>query len=140
MNGRQASGSRRRWSEAFLGGVAGLGARMLLAGASRLLGFKRGPVAVLGGVAGVVGALVGGGLARRERRSGLEPPAEGTVKGAFEGANAVTALVPKWEAHPEEEPPPRRGPNGRERFERHEGRGRHELGRARGNGGPHVGR
>ena len=76
MNSRQASGPRRRWSEALLGGVAGLGARMLLAGAGRLLGFKRGPVAVVGGVAGVVGALVGGGLARRQRRSELGPPAE----------------------------------------------------------------
>jgi len=100
MNGGQASRSGKRWSEAFLGGVAGLGARVLLAGTARLLGFKRGPVAVVGGVAGVVGALVGGGLARRQRQFELEPPAEPAVS-----------------AHPKEEAVPRRGPNGRERFD-----------------------
>jgi len=106
MNSRQASGPQRRWSEALLGGVAGLGARMLLAGAGRLLGFKRGPVAVVGGVAGVVGALVGGGLARRRRSPELGPPAEPEVEpGSLEGEDSR-----------EDEAMPRRGPNGRERY------------------------
>ncbi|HEX8700505.1 MAG TPA: hypothetical protein VF815_16770 [Myxococcaceae bacterium] len=116
MNGRQASGAGRRWSEALLGGVAGLGARVLLAGAARMLGFKSGPVAVVGGVAGLVGALVGGGLARRQRRpegaEGAEAPGE---------VIRVTALDARWEAYPEAEEeelaPLRRGPNGRERLE-----------------------
>ncbi len=86
MNGMQASGAGGRFREAVLGSVAGLGARMVLAGAARLLGFKSGPVAVVGGMAGLVGALVGGGLARRQRR--FEP---GPTR-------------------------PRRGPSGRERY------------------------
>jgi len=106
MNSRQASGPERRWSEALLGGVAGLGARMLLAGAGRLLGFKSGPVAVVGGVAGVMGALVGGGLARRHRRPEPGPVAE----------HAVPQEALEWEASTEDEVTPPRGPNGRERY------------------------
>ncbi len=118
MDGRQASGSKRRWSEALLGGVAGLGARVLLAGAARLLGFKKGPVAVVGGVAGLVGALVGGGLARRQRRLEL---GQGEGEEASAETNGVTALPAQWEASPDEEERemalPRRGHNGRERLE-----------------------
>jgi hypothetical protein len=94
MNSRQASGPGRRWEEALLGSVAGLGARVLLGSAARLLGFKSNPVAV-GGMAGLVGALVGGRLARRQPRSEPEPP---------------EAPGPRAE-----ERAPRRGPNGRER-------------------------
>ena len=106
MNSRQASGPEKRWSEALLGGMAGLGARVLLAGAGRLLGFKSGPVAVVGGVAGVVGALVGGGLARRQRQPELRVIAE----------HEVRQEAPEWESSPEDEVTPLRGPNGRERY------------------------
>ncbi|HLL03889.1 MAG TPA: hypothetical protein VK539_25110 [Myxococcaceae bacterium] len=102
MTSRQASGPEKRWSEALLGGMAGLGARVLLAGAGRLLGFKSGPVAVVGGVAGVVGALVGGGLARRQRRPELRVIAKHEVReDSLEWEDEVTPL---------------RGPNGRERY------------------------
>jgi len=106
MNSRQASAPEKRWSEALIGGMAGLGARVLLAGAGRLLGFKSGPVAVVGGVAGVVGALVGGGLARRHRQPELRVIAEPEVR--------QDCL--EWESSTEDEVTPPRGPNGRERY------------------------
>ncbi len=107
MTSRQASGPEKRWSEALLGGMAGLGARVLLAGAGRLLGFKSGPVAVVGGVAGVVGALVGGGLARRHRRPELRVVAAPEVR---------QEAAQEWESSTEDEVAPPRGPNGRERY------------------------
>ncbi|MDY7227672.1 hypothetical protein [Hyalangium rubrum] len=112
MKSRQASGPGKRWEEALLGGVAGLGARVLVLGAARLLGVKSGPVA-LGGMAGLLGALVGGGIARRHFRQDSPQREETAVP------EPMAAAVPAVES--EEEPEderwePRRGPNGRERL------------------------
>jgi hypothetical protein len=115
MNGRQAGGPGRRWPDALLGGVAGLGARVLLGGAARLLGLKSSPFAV-GGVAGLVGALVGSGRVRR--RLGVQParlePQE-AIRAGPEAAAELRTVAPEPEPAMELAEEPRRGPNGRER-------------------------
>lgn len=67
MSTSQASTRRGRWSELLLGGAAaGLGAPLLLGGLRRVLHLKRGgSPASMGWAAGMMGALVAGGLARR---------------------------------------------------------------------------
>jgi len=71
MSSSQASTRQGRWSELLLGGAAaGLGTPLLLGGLRRVLHLGRGssPVSV-GWAAGVMGALVAGGLARRRQRT-----------------------------------------------------------------------
>jgi hypothetical protein len=106
MKSMQANGPRERWREALLGGLAGLGVPVLLLGMARMLGIQSGP-ATVGGAAGLVGALVGGKLARRTReRPELLDAAE--VSGKERPASEPEPSL-------DEAPEPRRGPNGRER-------------------------
>ncbi|MFP2926950.1 hypothetical protein ACLESO_17475 [Pyxidicoccus sp. 3LG] len=74
MNTRQESTRQGRWSELFLGGAAaGVGAPLLLGGLGRFLRMGRGvSPAGMGWTAGVLGALVAGGLARRRLQAGRE--------------------------------------------------------------------
>jgi hypothetical protein len=88
MKSRAERGSRHRWGEVLLGSLMGLGVPMVLLGLARRRGLQGSPVAV-GTIAGLLGALVGGGLARRPRGEPMLPL--------------------------EDAPEPRRGPNGRER-------------------------
>jgi hypothetical protein len=88
MKSTAQRGARERWGEILLGGITGLGVPVVLWGLARRGGARGSPVAV-GTIAGLLGALVGGGLARRPRK---EP-----------------------EPRSEDAPEPRRGPNGRER-------------------------
>ena len=126
MDSRQTSGRRRRWGEVFLGGMAGLGVPLLLLGVGRVFGVRGGP-ATVGGVAGLLGALVGGGLARRsskgpglpeveqtseEERGAAELEPHGNEWGAAELEPRRDELwKPAWKSP--REPP--RGPGGRER-------------------------
>ncbi len=104
MKSRQAG--RHRWREALLGGWVGLGVPVVLRGRAR--GRRGSNPAIAGVVAGLLGALVGGRLARRARG---EPEQVETVGSSHEKARAA-APEPRRGAAPE----PRRGPNGRERF------------------------
>jgi hypothetical protein len=92
--GTEAGGARERWGEVLLGGLAGLGVPMMLWGVRGSRGSRGSPVTV-GAVAGLLGALVGGRLARRTREAPLMTEAE-----------AAPGSTPAE---------PRRGPNGRER-------------------------
>jgi hypothetical protein len=109
MKSRQTSGPQGFWGEVLLGGLAGLGVPVLLLGVSRRRGLPSNP-ATVGTLAGLLGALVGGRLARRARG---RPAGPGEVREApREVAQALLELGP----HLEERPEPRRGPGGRERY------------------------
>jgi hypothetical protein len=72
MSTRQESTHQRRWSDLLLGSAAaGLGAPLLLRGLRRVLhpGSRNTPVG-MGWKAGLLGALVAGGLARRRLHAG----------------------------------------------------------------------
>jgi hypothetical protein len=105
MSTRQESTRRERWSELLLGGAAaGLGAPLVLRGLRRFLHLGRGgSPASMGWTAGLLGALVAGGLSRRRlhRGSGEPAPAAQPEASGHEVRRAV-------------ERGPRRGPSGRE--------------------------
>jgi hypothetical protein len=108
MRSRQAGRARGRWSEVLLGGLAGLGVPVLLLGtAAQGPGRPRSP-ATVGVVAGLLGAWVGSGLARRRRGA----PTLAVVPAA--PRKEARALEPG--PRPDERPEPRRAPSsGRER-------------------------
>lgn len=107
MKTRRASGTSGRLGELLLGGAVGLGAPVMVRGLSRVLGVARRGPAVGGWTAGLLGALVAGGLARRR----------GRMQGAA-GRNgpAPEGLPPEVAPHRHVSGEPRRGPNGRERL------------------------
>jgi hypothetical protein len=106
MRSRQVSGRRARWGEVLLGSLAGFGVPVLLRGVNR--GQRRlGSPVTMGAVAGLLGALVGGGLARRRRVEPVPPEGEKRAKPEPRPAEPV--------AHPRAPAEPRRGPSGRER-------------------------
>lgn len=84
MSSRRESTRRRRWSELLLGGVAaGVGAPLVLRGLRRFLHLETADAtAGVGWTAGLLGALVAGGLARRGRLDGPGPEAEPRAAGA----------------------------------------------------------
>lgn len=106
MKSSQERGARQRWGEALLGGLAGLGVPVLLLGRRRGRGAPANQVAV-GVLAGLLGALVGGRLARRPGR-----PVPGGAGGVFSKEERRLEPVP----HEKDAPEPRRGPSGRERY------------------------
>ncbi|MFL5346816.1 MAG: hypothetical protein ACJ8AT_18700 [Hyalangium sp.] len=108
MKSKHAGRPRHRWNEALLGGLAGLGVPVLLRGGAH--GRKRSNPAAVGVVAGLLGALVGGGLARRRRG----PPAPAEPEQRSQELEQEQAREP--EPHRREAPEPRRGPSGRERL------------------------
>ncbi|WP_224247057.1 hypothetical protein [Hyalangium gracile] len=102
--------ARDRWREALVGGLAGLGVPMLLLG---MAGGRRAPAhpATVGAVAGLLGALVGGGLARRPG----ERPSLRQVEPVPLEEHAPRERTMRLEPPQEDAPEPRRGPSGRER-------------------------
>lgn len=102
MSTSQASTRRQRWGELLLGGAAaGVGAPLLLGGLRRVLRLERGgSPASVGWAAGVLGALVARGLARRRLRSAREeaglrpgdatPPLHMTEAGVAEDGEVLT--------------------------------------------------
>jgi hypothetical protein len=107
MKSRQSSQRRGRWGEVLLGGAVGLGTPVLLRMATRALGLREESRAVDGWAAGLLGALVAGGLARRRERT--KPVGEGPELRPMEPPRAVEAERPVTAL-------PRRGPTGRERL------------------------
>jgi hypothetical protein len=114
MDGRQTSGRRRRWSGVLLGGMAGLGVPVLLLGVGRLFGVRGGP-ATVGGVAGLLGALVGEGLARRSLRGPVFLESEQPSREERGAAELEPRAEELWEPPRESPRGPPRGPGGRER-------------------------
>lgn len=101
-----ASKARGSWRKVLLGGLTGLGVPLVLQGMSRAGGKRPGSPVTVGAVAGVLGALLGGGLVRRPRE---EP--------SLAAPEPAPGPRPESRASPEDEAPePRRGPNGRERI------------------------
>ena len=109
MKSKHAGGSLHRWRQALLGGLTGLGVPMLLRRGAR--GRRSSSPAIVGVVAGLLGALVGGGLARRRGRGEPEPAEPETLS---QEPEKERAREPK--PHREAAPEPRRGPSGRERL------------------------
>jgi len=118
---REAGGARDRW-EVLLGGLAGLGVPMVLWGVGRSRGSRGSPVTV-GAAAGLLGALVGGRLARRTQ---AEPPLP-EAEAAPEATPGAAVKEERGEQSPGsgDAPEPRRGPNGRERLWAVGGNGAH---------------
>ena len=111
MSTSQASTRRGRWSELLLGGAAaGLGAPLLLGGLRRVLHLGRGgSPASMGWTAGMMGALVAGGLARRRlgseratRASSIEEPRRETSS-KLEAADCSSGTGPAGDMEDEVE-------------------------------------
>lgn len=136
MTSSQASSSLGRWGEVLLGGMAAsVGAPAVMKGVRRVLGLGgRGSPVGLGWTAGLLGALVAGGLAsRRAARRGrpdvpaLAPPGEAPGSRSPEEDAAPRGERTSGDTGPAPEPlssepyvpgpwRARRGPSGRERF------------------------
>jgi hypothetical protein len=107
MHTSQASTRRERWGELLLGGAAaGVGAPLLLGGLRRVLRLERGgSPASVGWAAGVLGALVARGLARRRLpgargeeglRPGDAPPTPRVTEARAGVAEDAEALALDW--------------------------------------------
>lgn len=105
----EARGTGGSWGKVLLSGLVGLGVPLVLRGVSRSGQRSHGSPVTVGAVAGVLGALLGGGFVRRVRE---EP--------ALPAPSQRLEVVPDTEVEPratrEEAPELRRGPNGRERI------------------------
>ncbi|WP_044198678.1 hypothetical protein [Hyalangium minutum] len=102
--GREGGTARGSWREVLLGGLTGVGVPLVLQ-VMRAGRKGHGSPVTVGAVAGVLGALLGGGVVGRKREApSAAPPEPAPSSAAHEPARG------------EEAPEPRRGPNGRERI------------------------
>jgi hypothetical protein len=109
----EASRAGGSWGKVLLSGLVGLGVPLVLRGVSRSGQRSHGSPVTVGAVAGVLGALLGGGFVRRTPE---EPSLPASRPAPSQRLERVPAEPVEHHTSLDEAPEPRRGPNGRERI------------------------